>query len=336
MPVDSTQSIAMVKLLVHSGKQHGLSAETVLALVGLQPARLEDPDGRVPRLTVYKLWKALAEAVGDPDLGLSISQNMPQGVIGLVEYVARNSATVGEAFEAAARYVRIIHDGGVIEIERRPTVFTLAHRIEVDPLGAPRANADWILAHLVIRGRDYTGVDFAPRLVEFHHRRPTDVRRYLEIFRSVPRFEAECNRLTFDAAVYDLPIKQADPNLLALMAHYAEQQLAQLPEGESFPERMQRVISELIVRGVPRLGDVARALGVSSRTLQRRLRGEETSFQAQVTDVRKQMAQRYLSDPQLSINEIAFMLGYSEPSAFHRSFKKWLGVTPRSFRLRAA
>lgn len=334
--LDSTVSTVALRLLVHGAALRGIDRSLVLDVLGLSSAQLDDPDGRVSRRLVNRLWIELPRLTSDEHFGLWLAEQTPPGTMGIVDYVARNSATFGAALASTVRYVRLIHDAAVIEVKDDGPNVRVAHRVAGDPSGTAPAKADWILAHIVTAGRAITGGDFAAQGVTFRHSRPGDLKPYARLFRCVPRFEADANEVVLPRDVLELPVTAADPTLRELMRHFAERQLAALPQAEGFAERLQRVVGELLSRGAPRLGDVARALGMSPRTLQRRLREVDTSYQAAVTEVRRALAERYLVERELSVNEIAFLLGYSEPSAFHRSFKRWHRLTPLEYRERQA
>lgn len=336
MRLDSTVSTVALRLLVHGAALQGIDRQLVLDVLQVTSEQLDDPDGRVSRTLVNRLWEELPKLTGEPAFGLWLAEQTPPGAMGVVDYVARNSPTFGAALQVIVRYVRIIHDAALFEIVDDGPNVRISHHVAGDPSGTAAAKADWILAHLVVGGRVVTGEPFAAAGVCFRHPRPDDVKPYARLFRCMPEFGAEKNELVVARETLELPIKEADPTLQGLMQHFADQQLAALPKAEGFTERLQRVVGELLSRGSPSLREVSSALGMSTRTLQRRLREANTSYQAAVTDVRRALAERYLAERRLSVNEIAFLLGYSEPSAFHRSFKRWHRQTPLEFRERQA
>ena len=334
--LDSTVSSVSLRLLVHGAELRGIDRALVLQVLGVTAAQLDDPDGRIPRALVYRLWEELPRLTGDESFGLWLATQTRPGAMGVIDYVARNSRTYGEALDNTVRYVRLVHDAAFFEVTHDGPHVRIAHRVAGDPSGTAPAKADWILAHLVHAGRAITGENFAASGVRLRHARPKDVKPWARHFRCVPSFDDQANELTLAREILDLPILDPDETLRELMRHFAEQKLAALPKAEGFTERLHRVVGELLTRGAPRLQEVARALGMSTRTLQRRLREVDTSYQEAVTHVRRALAERYLVERRLSVNEIAFLLGYSEPSAFHRSFKRWHRQTPLEFRDRRA
>jgi AraC-like DNA-binding protein len=146
------------------------------------------------------------------------------------------------------------------------------------------------------------------------------------------RYDAPEMRLVMRRAPLEQPLPRHDPKLFAYLARHAQAIVTRLPQSNRISERVQRLLTETLQSGEPVQTDIARKLALSERTLQRRLREEDTSF-AQILDgVRRELAERYLQNPATTLHEVAFLLGYSEPSAFHRAFRRWTGVTPQVFR----
>ncbi len=335
LDLETTVAVTEIRLLLHACREHGVEEGPVLRLLKLTRTQLEDPDARVPRGNAYALWERLPALTGNAHAGLWLAEHTPTGAMGVIYYVSRHSRTYGEALRTIVRYVRLVHDGALMELADDGPDVVLTHRVAGDPRGCPAPLADWLFGHLVHDGRLLTGTQFACTGLSLQAPRPTDMRPYTRLFGCVPAFGAATNHLRLAHEVLALPLKGSDPALRSLMRRFADEQVGRLPKAEGFEERLNQVLSELLASGAPRLDDVARALGMSARTLQRRLREANTSFQSAVGSVRQALAERYLAERDFSVNEIAFLLGYSEPSAFHRSFKRWRGLTPLEFRQQA-
>ena len=130
-----------------------------------------------------------------------------------------------------------------------------------------------------------------------------------------------------------LPVSAADPYLLAVLEQHADEALGRQAQArDGLRERVGRLLTQDLPRGVPTARQVASALGMSERTFARRLQAEDTSFRALVDDVRREMARSYLSDPELSLAQVAYLIGYGDQSAFSNSFRRWTGQSPRRFR----
>jgi AraC-like DNA-binding protein len=150
------------------------------------------------------------------------------------------------------------------------------------------------------------------------------------------RYGAPEMRLVLRRKPLEQPLPRQNPALFEYLARHTQTIVARIPETTRITERVRRVITETLQNGEPAQAEVSRKLAVSERTLQRRLREEGTSFAEILDEVRRELAQQYLANPAVTLHEIAFLLGYSEPSAFHRAFRRWTGATPQAFRRNGA
>jgi AraC-like DNA-binding protein len=146
------------------------------------------------------------------------------------------------------------------------------------------------------------------------------------------RFGAPLTKLVFDASILELPLVGADLTLGSLLERQAEESLAGAARGGGFAGRVREVIKEGLPGGEARVEAACRRLGVSPRTLQRKLREEGTSFQGLLEEVQRALAEFYLRDREVAICEVSYLTGFSQPSAFHRAFRRWTGQTPKEFR----
>ncbi|MCB9535361.1 MAG: AraC family transcriptional regulator [Myxococcales bacterium] len=333
---DTTVYAAALRVLLRGARAHGLDVQPLLDAAGLGPDDVETPDGRVPRGLAYQLWDDVTALSGDEALGLKLALATPEGITGVVEYVCRNSATLGEALRNVVRYARLLHDGADIRLAESEDEVSFTHRLVDSSRSCPRGWVDWFLGYILVASRQMVGPDLTPVRVTFQHGPAQDLGLYARVFGCPIRWHAPLNTIAFRAADLARPVAAADVELARLMRHFADDQLDRLPRTEDFQQQVRAAVCELMCHGAPRLDDVARRVGLSGRSLQRKLSEAGTSFQAFVGDVRTELAASYLAERDLAIAEIAFMLGYSDPSAFHRSFKRARGVTPSVYRERAA
>jgi AraC-like DNA-binding protein len=168
--------------------------------------------------------------------------------------------------------------------------------------------------------------------VEFQHSKPQATSEHERLFRCPVIFNAPFNKLTFNSASLDLPIEQADEGLCRMLDRHAQELLAKYPPRDTVTDNARTVITRELNGGNPSLEHVAAQLGLSERTLQRKLQELGTSHNDLVEQIRRDLAMRYLQEPDMAICEVAYLTGFSEPSSFHRAFKRWTGVTPGEFR----
>ena len=174
--------------------------------------------------------------------------------------------------------------------------------------------------------------DFAPISIEFQHKAPADISEHQRLFRCPVRFNVMSNRLTFASSFLSLPIARADASLCALLDRHAEELLAKYPPHDSLIDHVRSIIADEFRGGDPSLERVADQLSLTPRTLQRKLHEHNTSHAEILDQMRRQLAMRYLREHEMAICEVAYLLGFSESSSFHRAFKRWTGVTPKDFR----
>jgi len=170
--------------------------------------------------------------------------------------------------------------------------------------------------------------------IRFPDPAPRDAAEHARIFGSPIRFDSGSCQLVFAAATLNLKIAKADQGLLAVLDRHAEELLARYPRRDILVDRVRRAIRDELNGGNPSLDRVAAQIGLGPRTLQRRLREQGTSHQDLLDQMRRDLAMKYLTEPQIAICEVAYLLGFSESSALHRAFKRWTGMTPSEFRTR--
>jgi AraC-like DNA-binding protein len=228
----------------------------------------------------------------------------------------------------------VVHPDVVPRVERRDgrVVFVQA----VPPAFARlREPVDAQAAATVAALRALTVTPVRPLAVALPLARPADPRRHDAHFGCPVAWGAAALEVAFDASLLALPLPRSDARLFGYLARRADALLADLPATASFAGRARREIGGLLARGDASLAAVARALGVSDRTLHRRLRGEGTGFAALLDEARRERALVLLDDPALSASEVAFLLGFTDPAGFFRAFRRWTGDTPQRHRVRA-
>jgi AraC-like DNA-binding protein len=189
-----------------------------------------------------------------------------------------------------------------------------------------------MLSTMLHVGRQLTGRHWKPRAVRFEHRKPVAIAAQKRVFQAPVHFGCARTELVFDARLLEVPLPKADPALAALLRRNAQALLGPAATGKKFTDEVRRVLGKVSAPGDLQLSVVARKLGTSARTLQRRLGEEGSAFHELVHETRSALAKKYLRKGELAICEIAYLLGFSQPSAFHRAFQRWTGMTPRSFR----
>lgn len=327
----SVAASAIIGLLAYA-EAIKIASTGVLEAAGLSKESLQGAEARVPEAANNKVWELLAAASKDPEFGLHFAERMTVDAFDVVGHVLARSRTFGEGLERVVAYSRILHDAGRVELERR------GERIVVFPgcrglvNDFPRQIAEFSAASVLVLGRATTGTDMRASAVRFRHPAPPRISEHLRIFGVKPTFGEPETEVELDASVLERPILEAQPGLLTYLDRYASDVLAKLPLDDDLVSQLERAVASAMSRGVPEMNAVAMQLGISARTLQRRLAEAETGFQECVDTVRRRYAERYLAEDRLAITEVAFLVGFSEASNFHRAFRRWTGATPAAYR----
>ena len=310
----------------------GVNADAARESIQLEQSVLDNPDSRVPVRTEESLWQFLADRTGDGNFGLHAAFNMEPGEFDVMDYAIRTSSTLRQAYENSRRYNRLLHDVAEFELTDDGETACLYHYFRDDPKGACWHAADFTLACAYLIGKVITEKPWIPNRVCFQHDEPSDLSAYKTVFPCALAFGCTCNQLEFDSAILDYPVVGSDPALNAVLTRHADELLLKLPDCKNLVEQVQIKLTGCLRHGDPSIELVAEQLHMTPRTLQRRLKESNTNYKQLVDAMRKAMADRYLRESKFGISEIAYLLGYSEPSAFHRAFKRWFGESPASFR----
>jgi AraC-like DNA-binding protein len=300
---------------------------------GIDTDVLLEPDAMVPMSACVGLLADGVQATGNDNLGLHVAEHADLGSFDVHFHAMVSSPTLGAAFERVCRYQRLIHETSEVLLETSGDRAVLSHRLS-GGMAAPRQTAELLLASWVRAGRVATGTNWSPAEVRFAHREPRDSRPHERFFGAPLRFAAGENALVLPATLLDLPCRRTDASLLSLLDRYAADRLDG-PAAATFADRARAALSEELQAGPVGAHRLAARLDVSVRTLHRALAAEGTSYRRLLDQLRLDIAGRHLLDDRVSVAEVAFLLGFSELSAFHRAFKRWTGCTPAAFRARA-
>ena len=312
----------------------GWKTASLMQRAGLAPTVVNDPEARLPHSSVRAFWREAARETGDQAIGLHVAEQVRPAAFDALGYVFRFSRTLGDGLGRLARYHRFVDDRLTLAME---TTRDQVHvRLEgVDRMTRP--TAEFLLATLTRAARTETGRrDLDPLAVEFAFPAPRDIADHRRFFRSPLRFGRRWNCLVLTRGALDLPLRRTEVELREVLERRVRDVIARLPPTRDGIVRRARFhLREELGRGHPTAASVGRQLGMSARSLHRRLREEGTTLRRLLDALRLELAERYLREG-VSIDETAFLLGYSEASAFQRAFRRWTGWTPAAYRRRRA
>ncbi|MFD3003630.1 AraC family transcriptional regulator [Pontibacter toksunensis] len=326
-------SAPSVGLLLHVLRQQGQDVDAICQQIGLNQRLVQDVNARISVELVQELWNASIAATGDPDLALHVAEIINPTAMGTIAYVMMNAATLHESLQKLCKYQDIVCGAIQTSLEVQGQQAIVKLQVVSPALRHPRNAVD---SELVIYKNAFSALVGQPvqfKQVLFAYPKPASIKEHERVFSGAELvFDAAFSGLVLDLAYLKLPVVTANPELNQLFEKYADEYLQKLHEPKTIQERVQREIARLLKGEEPGINTVSRNLAMSVRSLQSKLKEEGVTYQALLDEVRKEIAVKHLQDNQNTISDIAYLLGFAEPSVFSRSFKKWTGMPPAVYR----
>ncbi len=327
MKHDATQIARIPLLLLDFAESRGLDRGELMRAAGIDPDSLADPDQRLPVAKFRRLWQALIERDDDPALGLHVGETATAKRMGLVGYAIFFSDDLFEALMQMARYSRLVTDA--VGIRLTPSDSAVVLRTTLRPfmisLQHPVVSA---LSILLTIAREITQSDFQPWRVRLPLSEPDNPDEYERLFGPGVRFSADEATIEFSAEQMMLPVVACDPSLRNYLNELADAKLEELGRADvELIDEVRRGIWTSMQYGRPSLQRTATILGMSPRTLQRRLGEQGSSYQAMLDELRRELSEELRAGKGYSASETAFLLGYSEPSAYQRAQRRWRNMS---------
>ncbi|MDH4224221.1 MAG: AraC family transcriptional regulator ligand-binding domain-containing protein [Deltaproteobacteria bacterium] len=327
-----TESILTTRVLARAAQRQGVDPKELLGVVGLAPDILEDPQARISCWMTKKLFETAARMTGNPALGLSVAEEVSAESLDVVGFIFLYSATMGDAIRKIARYYRLLSDVVAIRLynDGGQATVTVVSYLPDRPL--PPQSVEAVLAMFVGLLRQGLGFDFPLKKALFQHDTPEDSEPHQRFFKCPVMFNQPVNSIEFDGTLLAQPMVRQDPVLAALLQRHAEMIQNGLPPTDKLADYVRVEISAGLANGEPTMSEVAGSLGIKPRSLQHRLKEENTTFQEVLDSLRQELAMKFLLEKGMAVSDVAFLLGFSEPSPFHRAFRRWTGKSPSEFR----
>lgn len=319
-----TQACVVARLL----QDQGHAPERVLAQQGLGSDDLRTPWESVPSARITGLWRTARELLG-PDCGLLGSRYLNLASFQEVGYCALTAPTVLLGLKALANYFPLVAGNGLLIVEERDDVVVLTfHENPLSPIC--HAEVDLLFAALVREMARHCLQPIVPLQVELQQRGRSGSRLYRDCFGVQPYFGTVQDRMLFSRHDLMQTPNGANPDVYQRLHHELSRNLRS-SEG-SLQEKVSSLLMHVLPGGVFELEEIARRLGLSARTLQRRLAAEGVVFSALLEQARKDIALQRVKRGNQSIKEIAYTLGYADMNNFTRAFKRWFGAPPSHYR----
>ena len=305
--------------------------------VGVDPDALPDPKLMIPDTDYYDLCERVMD--GHPlgvSLPIKVGASMLSDDYGAFGLAWKSAVNLRGSYQRAERYGRVLTSVSTYEVQEEDgKTFMALHRAGERRRGLFISNEQTIVAVAQI-SREVCGQAFSPEAVFFEHPAPDDTSAHEACFGCPVHFDAGRNALQVSAALLQTPNRLGDARISEFFDAHMDKELQELPEEQAFDRKVRVQISQALSEGVPSVSDIASRLGLSARTLQRRLSEQGFAFGELVDHSRRDLAERLLRQSDYALAEVAFLTGFAEQSTFTRAFKRWRGETPAAYRRNAA
>ena len=321
---------ALIPLL----REHGVEPEPLLLEAGLTIQAFDHPDHVVPFSALCRALRLAADQTGLQDIGLRAGMRAELGSLGVLGYFVAHSETVGHGLQALREFLHVHDQGAAPFLAVEEGVAFLGYEVLEPGIAGAEQMSFGALAIAANILRALCGPGFALRAVSFSYRSPADSTLFRKVFDAPVRFNAERSALAFGTHWLEKPIDGADAYMRELLDARLKEDLS--ARREAFADRAQRVVRMLLASGRCHETDVARAFGMSRRSLSRRLETCGSSFRSVMDSARFDAACAILQSSPITIVEVAARLGYADSSTFARAFRRWSGTSPAHWRKRTA
>ena len=301
-------------------------------ILGISSEELEDPDCRVAVHSHNQLWQEALLLTGDPALGLRLGEIVDPDRMGLMSHIVFNSDTIEHALEEYMRLHRLVNEAVHLYQTREGDRIRVTWHVP-DPALYCIPDMDRTLSAAVTRARHFIHPRLAIEQLSLAHEDPGYRAHYERIFQCPVTFGAGETSLCFPARYLDSPLPHRNPYVHSALTTHVNRLLRQLRPRKTVSERVRRIVQKQLPR-TPDVDRVASAMHMSRQTLYRKLKKEGESFQSLAETVRRERALQYVAEGEYGLTEVAFLLGFSELSAFSRAFKRWTGESPGHYRAR--
>jgi AraC-like DNA-binding protein len=326
-----TTSVTTLRLFSEALADLGADWESILSSCGIDPADLHDPEARIAQDCFQRVWIAARELTGDPCIGLHAGERIHPRAVNLFGYLMLSSATLGDGLRRVVRFQRVLTDQPWMAIDDSGSSVRIRIGIDADNEELRAIHAEYV-APLVVQMLSWVSeTSIAPVEARFGHEPRGERSDYERILRCPVKFAAEQSDIVLTSETLERPSIHANERFAKLHLEFAEQLLADVTD-TSVAAQTRRALAEDLESGAPGLPAIARRLGMSARSLQRRLSEERTSYHEVFETLRRDLTREHLEQHNTPIAEIAYLTGFSEVSAFTRAVRRWFDCPPAQLR----
>lgn len=326
--------MSWVNTVLGAAQRMGVERDALLAAAAIAPAELQQERWPVDHIT--RLWRAAAQLTGDPGFGLKAGALVGPTSFNVVSYLLQSAPTLRESIAVVQKYQRLISDGGRLQMIAGSQSSWLVYHPRQGTLPFSPHQIEAVLAAIVAFAQWVSGSPSRPMRVQFSQSPIGPLGGYHNVFQCPLEFDQAFSGMLLDNALLDAPLPQADAQLARVHQQYAATRLAALSPPETLVQDLRRWIDSQLHTQLPRRASAAQALGLSPRTLARRMQCLQLDFSSLVDQARRDAALHAVANTERTLTDIGQSLGFAEPSTFWRAFKRWTGQTPAQWRLQNA
>ena len=323
--------MSWVNTVLVAAQRLGVEREALLAAAGIAVAELQAE--RWPIDYITRLWRAAAQLTGDSGFGLKAGALVGPASFNVVSYLLQSAPTLRESISVVQKYQRLISDGGRLQTIAGAQSSWLVYHPRQGSLPFSPHQIEAVLAAMVAFAQWVSGSAVRPLKVQFSHSPIGAPGDYHAALQCPVEFDQAFSGVLLDNALLDAPLPQADAQLAQVHQQYAAARLAALSPPETLVQDLRRWIATQLHGQLPSRSKAAQALGLSPRTLARRMQAQQLDFSTLVDQARREAALHAVAETRQALAEIGQSLGFAEPSTFWRAFKRWTGQTPAHWRL---
>ena len=318
------------RALVAACERLGLDGDALLNRAGLSRSAIAGGE-RIDSDLADQLWMEALSMSADSAIALRAAESLQPGDYPVLYYTVAHSPTLGDGLERVARYFDVVDPRVQLTWTERRLTMTLPGL----PGPIPRPPAEYTLTAIWLLTRWASGLDWTPTSVSFPFSRPSDAHEHRRVFNAPVHYDSPHPAIEVSSAWWNREPENADPALGMLLDAHAGQLASQAPRDNGLEVTIRRAVAAILPGREPTAERVAKHLGLSERTLHRRLKAEDLKFGEILDRLRLDQSRAHLAVPDIGIAEVSWLLGFSDPSAFGRAFKRWTGQTPGDWRAAA-
>lgn len=307
-----------------------INPEPLYKKAGIRSELLLNSNARININQVDALWEQAAEIIEDPCFAIDMAEFWHPSHMGALGYAWLASSTLRQAFNRAVRYIHVVTEDLNLDVADTPAGFKISIDLEDSIFTLPQHH-DLVLSIIMHMCRFNFGEELIPTEVKLAHPEPACSKKITDYFRTEVQFDAEQTSLAMARAEVDRVLPSGNKQIALMHDEMLMRYLVEIKKGD-IVQQVQSIILENLPDGQVTDRLVASELNLSERSMQRRLKEHKTTFRFLLDGVREMVAKQYIENPMNRMSDIAFLLGFSEQSAFSRAFKKWTGKSPVEYR----